>query len=119
MTWGEWIIEISGLDGSRWSTGGGTGAGINANVSAVGATDPANTVQPMGNVKDTQAGGATKKGGCGGVLGIATAGGYMVFAPNNIGGQNQGDFCYLFRESYKSSGGNGNRIVKHSHLKEV
>ena len=105
-TWGEWIVNISGLDGSRWSAGGGTGAGIKTQPIT---TDANNTIQPVGNVK------GGKKGGCGGMLGIAPASGMLVFAPNNIGGSNfesnANNFCYGLKKSYESSGGVGNKVV--------
>ena len=105
-SWGEWIINISGLDGSRWSSNGGTGAGI-----AKGAvtTKPVDTVQAIGNVK------GGKKGGCGGMLGINPDNAMLVFAPNNIGGDNfeekSSNFCYGLKKSYESSGGPGNKLI--------
>ena len=117
-SWGDWIIEVSGLDGSRWKNpnGGEIPANRNGlNVSVKGE----NSVEPIGN---TIQNGKAQKGGCGAVLGIETASGMMVFAPNNLG-QNNGhatgvspnqannDFCTLLRVSYQSSGGVGNKLI--------
>ena len=102
-TWGKWIVNISGLDGSRWNENGGTQ--INKGVTV----EAANAIQPIGNVK------GGKKGGCGAVLGISTATGILVFAPNNISGanveSNANNFCYGLRLSYQSSGGVGNKLI--------
>ena len=116
MNWGDWIIEIAGLDGGRWNVpGGGTGSGLAGAYNALGELIPANkTIQPVGNVmRNNQA----ARGGCGSVLGIHK--GYMIFAPNALAtgtgnGNNQfnkGDFCTQLAESYKSSGGPGNKLV--------
>ena len=115
-TWGEWIINITGLDGSRWNSPQGDGT-LPSNRHALGKDIPSsNAIQPVGN---TTVDGKSKKGGCGTVLGILD--GYMVFAPNNSGvknsnGQGQvddrpNDFCSQLRKSYRSSGGVGNKIV--------
>lgn len=103
--WGEWIIEVAGLDGARWAA---SGKAIN-----VGPYKPKNvdSVQPLGNVKKTAQGGGTSnyKGGCGTMLGIETGTGYMVFAPNNL--DDLGAFCEGLKGSYKNSLGAGNRLV--------
>lgn len=104
MTWGDWIIEISGLDGSRWARGG---AQISAQIAGGTAVEVDNQIQPLGNV---QVNGRTAKGGCGGMLGIERTKGYMVFAPNAITA-NRGAFCTNLRDSYKNSQGQGNRLV--------
>lgn len=115
-TWGEWIINITGLDGSRWNSPKGNGE-LPASRHALGKAIPAtNAIQPVGN---TTVDGKSKKGGCGAVLGILD--GYMVFAPNNSGVKNSNgtgqvddrpnDFCSQLRKSYRSSGGVGNKIV--------
>ena len=101
--WGKWIVDISGLDGSRWSADGGKQITQGATVK------PEDSIQPIGNVK------GGKKGGCGAVLGIATTSGMLVFAPNNIGGSNvesnASNFCYGLKKSYESSGGVGNKLI--------
>ena len=117
MSWAEWIVEISGLDGSRWKTGG-NGVGVMQTMrGTVGNNWDLSTsaVEPVGNVKEA-GGAAARKAGCGAMLGVF--GGYMIFAPNNLGQsqtgattQSRGDFCDLLKTSYQSSGGWGNRIV--------
>ena len=106
-SWGEWIVNIAGLDGSRWSVAPG-GKAIDTTVAAV-SVNTRDAVEAMGNVK------GGKKGGCGDMLGIATSNGSMVFAPNNIGGSNfesnANNFCYGLKKSYESSGGVGNKVV--------
>lgn len=114
-TWGEWIINITGLDGSRWnSPQNGT---LPSTRHALNKDIPSkNAIQPVGN---TTVDGKSNKGGCGTVLGILD--GYMVFAPNNSGVKNSNgegqvddkpnDFCSQLRKSYRSSGGVGNKIV--------
>ena len=109
-TWGKWILEVSGMDGARWQQGGNSikggkwSGGTDLNVN--------NGIQPLGNVKDTSGGNTVvKKGGCGMVLGIDTTGGNLVFAPNNIGGSNDGTFCTQLRLSYQNSQGPGNRVI--------
>ena len=117
-SWGDWIIEVAGLDGSRWKNpnGGEIPAARNGlNKSVKGE----NSVEPVGN---TIQNGKAQKGGCGAVLGIETDSGIMVFAPNNLG-QNNGhstgvspnqaknDFCTLLSISYKNSAGVGNKLI--------
>lgn len=103
--WGDWIIEVSGLDGSRWVKGG------NAIRQAVNINE-SNGIQPIGNVQKNN---VAKKGGCGMVLGIDTVNGVMIFAPNNIGGENvvskAANFCYSLKLSYESSAGGGNKLI--------
>ena len=107
LNWGDWILQVAGLDTGRWQKGG---KAIGAGVAAV-SVDQNDGIQPIGNVKGGQ------KGGCSAILGIASkAGGYMVFAPNNIGGDNidtnnPNSFCAGLRKSYESSGGVGNKVV--------
>ena len=109
MKWGDWIMEVGGLDGSRWALGG---AGLQISAPMTIAGD--NSIQPVGNV----AGG--RKGGCGNILGIDAGGagktGAMVFAPNNIGGtavsgQSKNSFCLQLKASYESSAGPGNKVI--------
>ena len=102
--WGDWILEVAGLDGSRWEKGGKPIQGNKVSYRSVQQSDG---IQPMGNVKDSQTS-RVGKGGCSMVLGIArnnTAGqfyGDMVFAPNNIGGSHESGFCEQLRKSYES-----------------
>ena len=102
-SWGKWIVNISGLDGSRWNSDGGK------NISTPITVKSEDSIQPIGNVK------GGKKGGCGAVLGINTATGILVFAPNNISGDNvesnANNFCYGLKKSYESSGGVGNKLI--------
>ena len=104
MEWGDWIVEISGLDGSRWAKGGALITA--ARAGGTGVLQP-NQIQPLGNVTVN---GKTAKGGCGGVLGIEVTKGYMVFAPNNIT-PGRGAFCEILQKSYENSTGAGNRLV--------
>ena len=109
--WGDWIIEVAGLDGGRWAKpesvpqkGLGWTPNNNTNNAYVG---------PVGNISAGGQGGATTagRGNCGAMLGVV--GGYMVFTPNNLqgGGSTNGDFCNSLKSSYESSGGPGNKIV--------
>ena len=120
MNWGDWIIEVAGLDGGRWIVGGGSNQNnpMGSMATLVGGTFTANTgkdtVEPVGNM--TQNIGGTAKagrGGCGAMLGIFN--GFMIFAPNNLGNSSgnisRGDFCESLKKSYESSGGPGNKIV--------
>ena len=110
--WGEWIMLVGGLDGSRWKVGG------NAISNAVSILQPAaeDSIEPIGNTTTSKGVG---KGGCSTILGITTGtnnGGYMVFAPNNSGKGSvsagaKNDFCKQLADSYKSSGGPGNKII--------
>ena len=105
--WGDWIMEVAGLDAGRWQVGGKE---IKQNQASYVSVKQSDGIQPIGNVKGGQ------KGGCSMVLGIATEGGYMVFAPNNIGGDNidtnnPNSFCGVLRKSYESSGSVGNKVV--------
>ena len=111
--WGKWIMEVGGLDGSRWNSP--QSGSLPASRAAI-SVDGKDTIQPVGNVRKN---GKLSKGGCGAVLGIAQ--GYMVFAPNNSGVDNGGDngqnqfvangFCSQLRTSYQSSGGPGNKVI--------
>ena len=108
MTWGEWIMQVGGLDGSRWKVGGEQTTGIK--VIKVETND---AIEPVGNTVDNN--NKMGKGGCGTVLGIG--GGYMVFAPNNAGtgsvasNSTPNDFCQQLKKSYQSSGGYGNKVI--------
>ena len=107
--WGKWIIQVGGLEGSRWK--------IDGKAIRNQAVNPKkeDSIEPVGNTRDSK--GKLSKGGCGAVLGIAQ--GYMVFAPNNSGATNgeggntfvDNDFCTQLSKSYRSSGGVGNKIV--------
>ncbi len=109
MNWGDWIIEVAGLDGGRWILGGGTG--IQVGWLTIKPNE-GRSVQPVGNIKSANT--ATTRGGCGDVLGIQS--GFMVFAPNNLNtgihaSTDPSHFCYALRKSYESSGGPGNKVV--------
>lgn len=104
--WGEWIIEVAGMDGSRWEQGGNA-------IKTPMSVEVNNGIQPIGNVQTSSGG---KRGGCGMVLGINVSDGVMLFAPNNIGGDNvkvekATNFCWSLKKSYESSGGPGNRLI--------
>ena len=117
--WGDWIVEIAGLDGARWSVPKGANANLPAGKNALNKSITGkNTVQPMGNTRGSD--GKAKKDGCGSVLGVQD--GYMIFAPNNSAAKDAssstghntfvaGDFCTQLRVSYESSGGPGNKVV--------
>lgn len=115
--WGEWIMEVAGLDGGRWKTGGGANQPIQDMMRGIGATfNEANFVEPIGNVTNVTTGQKAGKGGCAAILGVIK--GMMIFAPNNIGNTNststnnsRGDFCEGLKASYQSSGGHGNKII--------
>lgn len=110
--WGDWIIEVAGLDGARWQKGG---KAIGTSVS-YRTVQPSDGIQPVGNVYNSDTS-RTEKGGCSMILGIAHSNttnnsyGDLVFAPNNIGGSNSGDFCTQLKKSYESSGGPGNKVI--------
>ena len=108
MYWGDWILEVAGMDGARWQRGGMAIAGTS--WSGGTSLQANNQIQPLGNIKDSTTG-VVKKGGCGGVLGIDTTGGNLVFAPNNIGGAHGGTFCDQLKLSYQNSQGPGNRVI--------
>ena len=104
--WGEWIIEVAGMDGSRWEQGGNA-------IKTPMSVEANDGIQPIGNVQTSSGG---KRGGCGMVLGINVSDGVMLFAPNNIGGENvkvekATNFCWSLKKSYESSGGPGNRLI--------
>lgn len=135
MTWGEWIMEVAGLDGSKWgistqNVGGDQLAnetnpnfGTPAQGWAICELDDA--VAPIGNVTSNVNGGTAGRGFCGPVLGIAVAKGVMVFNPGNAAmpfvnsnssglyqkGAGGNDFCVGFSKSYESSSGIGNKVV--------
>ena len=105
--WGKWIMEVGGLDGSRWKVGGNQIQNQAVNPEAD------DSIEPVGNTK--QAGGQVGKGGCSAILGIGE--GYLVFAPNRSGQGSVGsnstanDFCQQLKKSYQSSGGYGNKVI--------
>ena len=116
--WAEWMMLVGGLDGSRWKKGGDGTKVLDGMAKMVGSNWglDKNAIEPIGNVKQSdKQGGGIGKGGCGAMLGIFT--GYMIFAPNNIGQSDanatntRGDFCHQLKQSYRSSGGPGNKIV--------
>ena len=112
LSWGEWIVNVAGLDGARWAVGGRTVLQGVGNVGLTIRNNQTDQIQPLGNVTVTQQGqtqGKSGKGGCGGILGIATKG-IMVFAPNSLD-DTRGAFCTGLRNSYKNSLGAGNRII--------
>ena len=116
MTWGNWILEVSGMDGARWEQSGtGTSSAFTVGY-ADGKVQANNAIQPIGNTRDDQ--GVVKKGGCGSILGVDTTNGNLVFAPNNVTkagktstGNNDGTFCEQLGLSYQNSQGPGNRVI--------
>lgn len=110
ITWGKWIMEVANLNGSKWGVAKGYGIKVG---SLKIAGNEERCVEPLSNTKD--ANNPTTKSGCGDMLGIHQNG-YMVFAPNNLKGSNlvgntTANFCYTLKQSYASSGDEGNRII--------
>ena len=140
-SWSEWIVEVAGLDGSRWGVALNPGGDIlSSSVSTkwgqggqgwCTVTTERDSVAPMGNVTQNTLGtGKSGKGMCAAVLGIATgangkcgSGGFMIFNPSNaampflnsatagLQGGGNNDFCFSYSKSYASSGGMGNKVV--------
>lgn len=134
MTWGEWIIEVAGLDGGRWgvfmNAGGDqlaneTNPNFGTKATGWAKCEYSDAVAPIGNVTSNVNGGTAGRGFCGPVLGISVSTGTMVFNPgnaampyinsaavgaysSNAGGNN---FCIGFSKSYESSTGIGNKVV--------
>lgn len=107
IPWGTWIIQVAGLDGGRWAMGGRT---VN-HAGGMPTVGPNDQIQPLGNISDKTANPPISgKGGCGGVLGISTTKGEMVFAPNSLN-TGRGAFCKGLADSYKNSLGAGNRVI--------
>ena len=119
ITWGDWILEVSGMDRGRW--------GVVKDTSGMwGSLSKEDAIQPIGNMK-THGTSTTGKGGCGGILAVVTTAvtsnnvsipkGSLAFDPSNINksnagnGDNNSDFCNQLSNSYKNSSGNGNRII--------
>ena len=127
-SWSEWIINVAGLDGSRWGIPSNTGGDIlSSAVSTVWGqggqgwctvAKDEDSVAPRGNVTSNQfGGGKSGKGMCAGVLGIATSGGgcgsggFMIFNPSNaampylnssaagVAGGGSNNFCIGYSQS--------------------
>ena len=100
--WSEWIIDVAGLDGSRWGVyGNAAGDKLSTAVNPIFGGNPVgwctvakdeDAVSARGNVTRNALaqGNKNTKGMCGPVLGIATSadgkcgsGGYMIFNPAN------------------------------------
>lgn len=134
MTWGEWIMEVAGLDGGRWGISiANVGGDQLANETNPNFGTPAqgwakceleDAVAPVGNVTTNVNGGKSARGFCGPVLGISVATGTMVFNPGNAampfvnsfssGMYKNGlsnDFCVGLSKSYESSAGSGNKVI--------
>lgn len=112
IIWGDWMIEVGGLDRKRWVVGGGDSNGIIAQMA--GRFDAQSAIQPVGDVKDRY--GSYKKDGCSAI--IVVIDGYLHFAPNNIGNNakhgvegNRGAMCNALKASYASSMGGGNKSI--------
>ncbi|RDU64649.1 type II secretion system protein [Helicobacter sp. MIT 14-3879] len=104
ITWGEWLLEVGGLDRSRWQVGGTAITGVTQN----------NGIEPLGN--GTLANGTSGKVGCGMILGINTNNGTLEFQPQNANGKGgstsgSGTFCQLLSASYANSAGYGNKSI--------
>ncbi len=102
MTWGDWILEVSGLAGlntARWATGGAP------------ITNPRTILSENGITPISYSGTATGSSvnNCGMMLGIHPGTGTMLFAPNNL--NKNGLYCQQLEASYKNSSDVGNRIV--------
>ena len=105
IPWGDWIIEVAGLDGGRWAKP--ENAPANGTWLKNGNKD--SFVGPVGNVSATTNDKAGRKN-CGAMLGVQN--GFMVFTPNGLkGGDSKTDFCNGLKTSYESSGGLGNKVV--------
>ena len=110
MTWGEWIMQVGGLDGGRWAT-----VTKGTTLSNITIKDN-NGIEAIGNVSGANKSG---RGGCGMLLGIDAGGGSgaMVFDPSKMsndsvgGSERDSSFCQVFKKSYNSSAGVGNKIV--------
>ena len=116
--WGDWIIEVGGLDGARWAVSGGSqlnGINVEANKG----------IAPLGNVSGTTRSG---RGSCGLVLAIDSRNvgngtGAMLFDPSklkgklnvsggsDLGTEKSSSFCQALKKSYESSAGPGNKII--------
>ncbi len=109
-SWGKWIMDVARLDGSKWRVA--KGYGIKVGTLKINGNDE-RSVEPINNVRDEN--NPSVKNGCGDMLGIHQSG-YMVFAPNNLKGDDSSSnsstsFCYALKKSYISSGDEGNRIT--------
>ena len=110
LSWGNWIREIGGLDGGRWAT-----VTKGTTLSNITIKDN-NGIEAIGNVSGANKSG---RGGCGMLLGIDAGGGSgaMVFDPSKMsndsvgGSERDSSFCQVFKKSYNSSAGVGNKIV--------
>ncbi|RDU64843.1 type II secretion system protein [Helicobacter sp. MIT 14-3879] len=97
--WSEWIIEVGGLDRSRWME-----QNWNNNPAFPG-------IAPMGNVKNNVGGTTFQKGNCGTMLYIDYSRGTLEFHPENMTMQHSGTFCELLKASYANSSGPGNKSI--------
>lgn len=90
-SWGEWIMEVAGLDKNRWKSFGTNG------------------VYPISPQTNNACFNESELP----LLWINPRGGYMHFNPNKLtdGSETIKDFCENLRYSYESSGGAGNKIV--------
>lgn len=139
--WYEWIVEVAGLDGSRWGIYGNSGgdklsSAVSAKWGVPGqgwctVSKDEDAVAPRGNTTQNTIGtGKSGKGMCAAVLGIATSsdgacgsGGFMIFNPSNaampylnsanagLSGAGGNDFCYSYSKSYQNSMGMGNKVI--------
>ncbi|WP_181881727.1 type II secretion system protein [Helicobacter sp. MIT 14-3879] len=103
ITWGEWLIEVGGLDRSRWQ--------VNNNNPIIGIATT-NGIGPMGN--GTLNDGTAGRVYCGMILGIDTNNGTLEFQPQNINrvsGSGSGTFCLLLSASYANSTDYGNKSI--------
>ena len=132
MTWGEWIMEVAGLDGARWgiwivNNGDQLANETNPNFGTKNQgwakCELPDAVSPIGNVTKNVNGGTAGRGFCGPVLGISVSTGTMVFNPGNAAmpylnsgplyksGAGSNNFCFGLSQSYESSNGSGNKVV--------
>ena len=117
LSWGEWMVEVAGLDKGRWTPGDKVAnvakiTGKNATneiakdkTGNVASSIPKDSLAALGNVND---GSRTGYGSCGAVLGIGQ--GWLIFAPNNLS-ETAGAFCKSLRESYKAGTDLGNKTI--------
>lgn len=88
MEWGEWIIEVAKLDSMKWKASG-------------------NGIYAIDNSKRKACYDRSRLP----LLWIDTNNGNMVFNPNKLSDSYNDGFCENLRDSYKSSGGPGNKII--------
>ena len=91
VDWGEWIIEVAGLDSGRWQSFGTFG------------------VVPIDNKENELCYDKSETP----LLWINPRTGELHFNPSKLSDDyGNGGFCEQLRDSYRSSGGNGDKVVE-------